>query len=104
MKYAYWAIVAAIIGMAAALAYHSLAVPPKVAEELPQTDGLVSDMNVGTETAKEESRLIEQTVRREVTVIRETVKQEVADLPPDALVNGVLFELELFRRASPDSP
>jgi hypothetical protein len=100
----YGVIVSIAIGVAAALLHRAFTAPPNVAEEVAQTDGLVSSMDIATETFKEGTQVIEQTVRREVTVIRETVKQEVADLPPDALVNGVLFELESFRRASPDSP
>lgn len=38
--------------------------------------------------------------KRKVMKIRENVDKETSALPPDALLSGVLDELELFRRAS----
>lgn len=38
--------------------------------------------------------------KRKVMKIRENVGKEANDLPPDALLSGVLDELERFRRAS----
>ena len=38
-----------------------------------------------------------------VVYIRETVKEDTKHLDPDALVIGVLRELDLFRRAAPNN-
>lgn len=65
-------------------------------------EGIVSmDNNLNdfrNEVKASETQVINRTV-----VIRETVAEAANAMPPDELVNGVLYELELFRRgASPD--
>ena len=58
-------------------------------------------VNAVTEHKKEiEQHKIKTTTR--TVKIREYVEKEVQKLPPDALVAGVLAELELFRRTPAD--
>jgi hypothetical protein len=80
----------------------SLPPPPNTKESITQTDDAVN--SVTDSIADFKPTLIEhktETERRVVTIRASTIA-EARDLPPDALVSGVLDELELFRRTAGD--
>jgi hypothetical protein len=70
---------------------------PQVAEI---TDSIIEELQEDTQEFQEEIQEIDERVVREVTVIRERVAIEARELPPDALIQGTIYELEQFRRES----
>jgi hypothetical protein len=51
--------------------------------------------NFHEEVKQHETQVLNRTV-----VIRESVAAAVSAMPPDELVNGIVYELELFRRGA----
>lgn len=88
------------IALVAGVVYAFTWTPPDVVAERDKTQTLVE----GVQETAQESRRVDQEHKiqtiREVVTIREKIYAEARAMPPDALLAGVLDELDLFGRSA----
>jgi hypothetical protein len=95
---AFVALVCLILGVAAYI--HINGGPPSVVNKTVKSDSLVVSMDGAVTNFESEVKThAAETITRTI-IIRERVVAEVGAMPPDALVDGVIYELELFRRGT----
>jgi hypothetical protein len=68
-----------------------------------RADEAIESADVRTDRFAEEVTKHEAQTKTQIVYIREQVRREAGEMSPDALVSGVLGELELFRRAAGDN-